>query len=172
MKNLMKRFVFIVVVAEFAYLLIINTLLYLPITQDVVNMIRPEKFQVSWDRAWSLYPFRLNAEGIAANGQARTQQWEAYATAGAASISLLPLIFKDVYLSDVEAENIDYRQRPRLKPDHDYSKTLAFFPPITGREVVPVDTTELPKKRPWKIHVNDIAASGEHRFWVFNLQTL
>ena len=63
MKNLMKRFVFIVVVAEFAYLLIINTLLYLPITQDVVNMIRPEKFQVSWDRAWSLYPFRLNAEG-------------------------------------------------------------------------------------------------------------
>ena len=170
MKNLMKRFVFIVVVAEFAYLLIINTLLYLPITQDIVNMIRPEKFQVSWDRAWSYYPFRLNAEGIAANGQARTQQWEAYATSGAASISLLPLIFKDVYLSDVEAENIDYRQRPRLKPDHDYSKTLAFFPPITGREVVPVDTSELPKKRPWKIHVNGVAASGEHRFWVFNLQ--
>lgn len=36
--------------------------------------------------------------------------------------------------------------------------------------MVPVDTTELPKKRPWKIHVNDLAASGEHRFWVFNLQ--
>ena len=99
----MKRFVFIVVAAEFAYLIIINTLLYLPITQDVVNMIRPEKFQVSWERAWSLYPFRLNAHGIAANGQARTQQWEAQATSGAASISLLPLIFKDVYLSDVEA---------------------------------------------------------------------
>ena len=170
MKNLLKRFVFIVVVAEFAYLIIINTLLYLPITQDIVNMIRPEKFQVSWDRAWSLYPFRLNAEGIAANGQARTQQWEAYATTGAASISLLPLIFKDVYLSDVEAENIDYRQRPRLKPDRDYSNMLAFFPPITGREVMPVDTSELPKKRPWKIHVNGVAASGEHRFWVFNLQ--
>ena len=72
MKNLMKRFVFIVVVAEFAYLLIINTLLYLPITQDVVNMIRPEKFQVSWERAWSLYPFRLNADGIATQTQARS----------------------------------------------------------------------------------------------------
>jgi hypothetical protein len=170
MKNFLKRFVFIVVAAEFAYLIIINTVLYLPITQDLVNKIRPEKFQVTWERAWSLYPFRLNAEGIAANGQARTQQWEAYATSGAASISLLPLIFKDVYLSDVEAENIDYRQRPRLKPDRDYSKTLPYFPSITGREVVPVDTSELPKKRPWKIHVNDIAATGEHRFWVFNLQ--
>ena len=41
MKNVMKRFVLIVVAAEFAYLLIINTLLYLPMTQDVVNMIRP-----------------------------------------------------------------------------------------------------------------------------------
>ena len=170
MKNLLKRFVFIVVAAEFAYLIIINALLNLPITQDVVNLIRPEKFQVTWERAWSFYPLRLNAKGIAANGQARTQQWEAYATSGAASISLLPLISKDVYLSDVEAENIDYRQRPRLKPDRDYSNMLAFFPPITGREVVPVDTSELPKKRPWKIHVNGVAASGEHRFWVFNLQ--
>ena len=170
MKNLLKRFVFIVVAAEFAYLIIINALLNLPITQDVVNMIRPEKFQVSWERAWSFYPLRLNAKGIAANGQARTQQWEAYATSGAASISLLPLISKDVYLSAVEAEDIDYRQRPRLKPDRDYSNMLAFFPPITGREVVPVDTSELPKKRPWKIHVNGVAASGEHRFWVFNLQ--
>ena len=170
MKNLLKRFVFIVVAAEFAYLIIINALLNLPITQDVVNLIRPEKFQVSWERAWSFYPLRLNAKGIAANGQARTQQWEAYATSGAASISLLPLISKDVYLSDVEAENIDYRQRPRLKPDRDYSNMLAFFPPITGREVMPVDTSELPKKRPWKIHVNGVAASGEHRFWVFNLQ--
>ena len=170
MKNLLKRFVFIVVAAEFAYLIIINALLNLPITQDVVNLIRPEKFQVTWERAWSFYPLRLNAKGIAANGQARTQQWEAYATSGAASISLLPLISKDVYLSDVEAENIDYRQRPRLKPDRDYSNMLAFFPPITGREVMPVDTSELPKKRPWKIHVNGVAASGEHRFWVFNLQ--
>ena len=47
MKNLLKRFVFIVVAAEFAYLIIINALLNLPITQDVVNMIWPEKFQVS-----------------------------------------------------------------------------------------------------------------------------
>ena len=84
MKNLLKRFAFIVVAAEFAYLIIINALLNLPITQDVVNLIRPEKFQVSWERAWSFYPLRLNAKGIAANGQARTQQWEAYATSGAA----------------------------------------------------------------------------------------
>lgn len=44
----MKCFVLVVAITEFAYLLIINTLLYLPITQDIVNKIRLEKFQVLW----------------------------------------------------------------------------------------------------------------------------
>jgi hypothetical protein len=75
-----------------------------------------------------------------------------------------------VYLSNLQAESIDYRQRPRLKADVDYTDRLAYFPEIKGREVVPVETAELKKKRPWKIHINDLQATGEHRFWVYNLQ--
>ena len=168
--SLLKRLLLIALISELVYLVLINFALQLPLTQELVNKIRPEKFAVSWERAWSWYPFRVHAEGIFANGQARTQQWEVTATSASGSISVLPLILKHVYLSDIQAENIDYRQRPRLKPDIDYSGKLAYFPEIKGREVVPVDTAELKKKRPWKIHMNGLQALGDHRFWVYNMQ--
>ena len=167
---MMKRILKILIGIELIYLILANGALQLPLTQDLVNKIRPERFTVTWERAWTWYPFRVHAEKVFANGQARTQQWEVTASSASGSISILPLILKHVYLSDVQAENIDYRQRPRLKPDIDYSDRLAYFPQIQGREVVPVDTAELEKKRPWKIHMNDLQAKGEHRFWVYNMQ--
>ena len=168
--TLIKRVLKIVIGIELVYLLLVNGALQLQLTQDLVNKIRPEKFYVSWEQAWSWYPFRVHAEGIFANGQVRTQQWEVTATSASGSISVLPLILKHVYLSDIQAEDIDYRQRPRLKPDIDYSAMLPYFPEIQGREVVPVETEEQKKKRPWKVHVNGAQAEGEHRFWIFNLQ--
>jgi hypothetical protein len=167
---MLKRILISLLALELGYLVVVNGALQLQITQDLVNKIRPEKFYVSWERAWSWYPFRLHAEGVFANGQARTQQWEVTATSASGSLSVLPLILKHVYLSNLQAESIDYRQRPRLKADVDYTDRLAYFPEIKGREVVPVETAELKKKRPWKIHINDLQATGEHRFWVYNLQ--
>ena len=168
--TLIKRVLKILIGIELVYLVVVNGVLQLQLTQDLVNKIRPAKYYVSWERAWSWYPFRVHAEGIFANGQARTQQWEVTATSASGSISVLPLILKHVYLSDIQAENIDYRQRPRLKPDVDYSGMLPYFPEIQGREVVPVETEEQKKKRPWKVHVNGAQATGDHRFWVYNLQ--
>lgn len=168
--TLIKRALKILIGIELVYLVVVNGALQLPLTQDLVNKIRPEKYYVTWERAWSWYPFRVHAEGIFANGQARTQQWEVTATSASGSISVLPLILKHVYLSDVQAENIDYRQRPRLKPDVDYTGMLPYFPEIQGREIMAVETEEQKKKRPWKVHVNGAQAMGDHRFWIFNLQ--
>ena len=167
---MIKRILTILAIAELSYLVVINAALQLPITQDLVNKIRPEKFYVSWERAWSWYPFRVHAEGVFANGQARTQQWQVTATSASGSISIVPLVLKQVYLSNITAENIDYRQRPRLKPNVDYSGRLAYFPDIRDREIIPVESGELKKKRPWKIHVSDATVAGEHRFWILNIQ--
>ena len=136
---------------ELAYLLLVNLALQLSLTQDLVNMIRPEKFRISWEGAWSWYPFSVSADSIMANGQSRSQQWELRADAASGSINLLPLVFKRVQLSGVEAHNVHYRQRPRLKEDRDYTRTLAHFPEISGREVMPADTSPRKQKRPWKI---------------------
>lgn len=158
------------VALELAYLLIINGLLNLPLTQDVVNAVRPEKFHVRWERAWSMVPFRAHARGIQASGQSRSQQWQVNADAASGSIRLLPLVLKRVYLSGVEASNVSYRQRPRLKPDRDYTGQLQHYPEIDGWEVQQVDATPRKDKRPWKVNLSDATARGEFQFWIYNLQ--
>lgn len=155
---------------ELVYLVLVNGVLRLPMTQDLVNMVRPEKFHVSWDSAWSWYPFRVTAQGISANGQSRSQQWQVEATAASGSISLLPLVLKRVNISNVSATDINYRQRPRLKADKDYSSALEFFPEIKGREVLPADTSVRKKKRPWKVSLQQTRASGRHSYWIYNLK--
>jgi hypothetical protein len=149
---------------------LVNTALYLPVTQDLVNRIRPDKFQVSWERAWSWYPTRVHARGVSVDGQSRSQQWQARAPEASASIALLPLIMKRVWVSNVEALDLDYRQRPRLKPDKDYSRKLPHFPAIADREVAPVGQVNPKKSSPWHIAVDDISARGEHDFWIYQLR--
>ena len=87
---MVKRILKIVVGVELVYLILVNGLLQLQLTQDLVNKIRPEKFYVTWEQAWSWYPFRFHAEGIFANGQARTQQWEVTATAASGTRAARP----------------------------------------------------------------------------------
>ena len=53
----------IAVVVEVVYVVVVNALLQIPLTQDVINMIRPEKFAVRWKNAWTLYPFRVHVRG-------------------------------------------------------------------------------------------------------------
>ena len=106
MKRWLKRITLAVVVLELFYLGLGNLALRLPLTQTVLNTIRPDKFEVSWDEAWTWYPFRVHARGVSANGQSRRQQWQLELPVGSASISLLPLIFKHVNLSDLYGENV------------------------------------------------------------------
>lgn len=156
-------------IIEISYLLIINLALQLQLTQNLVNTIRPEKFHVSWESAWSWYPFRLHAKGVVASGQSRGQQWQVGATSASGSINLLPLVLKRVVVRDVSATDIDYRQRPRLKAEKDYSALLPYFPDIEGWEISPADTSPRKKRRPWKISLTSARAEGNHKFWIFNI---
>ncbi|MBE9539612.1 MAG: hypothetical protein IMF06_11050 [Proteobacteria bacterium] len=169
-RKLLLRVVKLVIIAELAYLVLVNTALQIPFTQDLVNLIRPEKFQVNWDRAWTLYPFRVYASGVRANGQSRSQQWQLSVDDASANISLLCLVLKRVNLFDVDAHNVDYRQRPLLKAGKDYSKLLSHFPQIEGRDIQAADTSPRKKKRPWKLSVNKAHVDGTVKVWIHNLQ--
>lgn len=169
----LKRVVIFIAALQVVYLLMFNIALNIPLTQDLINRIKPDKFAVNWDSAWTLYPFRVHASGVAANGQARSQQWQLETPEVSASISLLPLIFKTVSLSHVEARDVSYFQRPRPKPDKDYSKTRQYFPPIEGRELE-IEPPRLPPikagKKGWAIQIQDMFASGEHKLRLYQLQ--
>ncbi len=169
MVHWLKRIVVAVIVLELAYLAIGNLALRLPLTQVLVNQVRPDKFEVSWDAAWTFYPFRVQVRGLAANGQSRRQQWQLEMTAGSGSIALLPLLTKRVVLSDVQGEDVLYFQRPRLRPDNDYASTRAFFPPIRNRVLNAAEP--LPSgKRPWRISVADASVRGTHQVWLYQVR--
>ena len=173
MKAWLIRIVKYLLAAEIIYLLIINVALNLPLTQTIVNSIRPDKYTVTWGRAWSFYPFRVQARTIFANGQSRSQQWQAESPAASASISLLSLLWRTVKLQDVEAQDVIYKQRPRPKPDKDYQEIRAYFPPIENRawEAENAAPSAVQKdKKPWKISIEEIFAHGSHQIWLFQVQ--
>jgi hypothetical protein len=166
----MKKLLKFLLLAELIYLVVVNSALQLSLTQEVVNRIRPEKFQVNWESAWTPYPFRVYATGISANGQSRSQQWQVAVPQASGSISVLPLIAKRVWIRNVSARDVSYRQRPRLKPDKDYTQLLPHFPEIDGRELLAADTSPRKKKRPWHVTLNNARLTGDNRFWVYQLQ--
>ena len=166
----LKRITIAVVVFELAYLALGNLALQWPVTQTLLNKIRPDKFEVHWEEAWTWYPFRVHARGVSANGQSRRQQWQLQLPEGSASIALLPLILKRVHLYDIDGSNVQYYQRPRLRPDNDYADTRAFFPPISNRELN--NAEPLPQgKRPWTISVSKARVSGRHTVWLYQVRS-
>jgi len=45
---------------ELAYVILFNLALQLPATQTWLSQLRPEKFHVEWESAWTWYPFRFH----------------------------------------------------------------------------------------------------------------
>lgn len=173
MKSWPKRIVKTVIIIEIIYLVLINAAPNLPLTQTIVNGIKPDKFTVSWDHAWSLYPFNVHALGVSTNGQSSSQQWQAQSPSASASISLAALLWRSVKLRGVEAEDVRYYQRPRPQPDKDYSDIRAYFPPIEGRLLETTAVTPLPEEKsskPWTISIDDIHAHGRHDIRLYQVQ--
>ncbi len=173
MKSWLIRILKYLLVAEIVYLLLINVALNLPLTQTIVNNIKPDKYTVTWGRAWSFYPFRVHARTIFANGQSRSQQWQAEAPVASASISLVSLLWRTVKLDDVAAQDVIYKQRPRPKQGKDYSAIRPYFPSIDNRKLETEVAAPPPlkkDKKPWKITIDDIYAHGNHEIWLFQVQ--
>ena len=165
-----KRIVFAALIAEIAYVILVNLALRLPVTQTLINQIKPDKFYISWESAWTFYPFRFHIRNASGSGQSRSQQWEFEVQYVSASIDVLPLVYKRVWINHVRISNANYYQRPRLKPDKDYSGLISFYPPISGREITDAVTTPKKKKRAWHVDIEDIRLDVQYRYWVHHFK--
>jgi len=161
-----RKLVVAAVVAEVSYLILFNLALQLPLTQSLINQVRPEKFNITWENAWTWYPFRFHVRNATGNGQSRSQQWEFETESVSASIAVLPLLFKRVWIDNVQVSDTRYYQRPRLKPDRDYTDRIKFYPSISGREITNAITTPKKKKRPWHVDIEEIGLDGQFYYWV------
>lgn len=167
---LIKRLFRIIIVLELVYLALFNIALNLDFSQDLINRIKPEKFKVSWERAWTLYPFRVYAYEVATNGPSRSQQWLFKSHRVSGSISLFPLISKTISLNRIRAHNITYHQYPRPQSDKNFSAAREYIPPRPGHELE-TSSTQLravkADRKPWHIKISDLYASGEHSLWLY-----
>ena len=170
LKTWLEKGLIFALIAEFIYLVLFNLALNLPLTQTLVNNIKPDKFQAHWEDAWTWYPFRVHARRVSVNGQSRSQQWQVELQNASASIALLPLVLRKVKIYDLQGIDIEYYQRPRLKPDKDFSKMVEYFPSIRDREINTAVETSRKKRKPWIITLGNIVANGNHKFWVYHLQ--
>lgn len=173
MQKILTRIILILVIAEVAYLSLVNLALNLPLTQSLINQQRPEKYAVHWERAWSWYPLQVSATGISANGQTSSQQWQADAASATATVALSPLFQRTVQVSGVDVQDIAFRLRPRPEPEKNYGAIREFFPPIRDRDpdspaIEPTPGKE--GKKAWKIVVDGIRAHGSHDVWVFQVR--
>jgi len=169
-KSWLKKLIYVLLIAEISYVVLLNAALQLPLTQTLINKIKPEKFHISWESAWTWYPFRVHVRNASGNGQARSQQWEFEVESVSASIDILPLIFKRVWIDDLQVSDARYYQRPRLKPGKDYSAVKDFFPPISGREITTAITTPKKKKRAWHVDIEDIELNGQYDYWIMQFK--
>ncbi len=165
-KTWVKKIIIAVLVAELAYVVSFNLVLQLPLTRTWLNQIKPDKFYISWESAWTPYPFRFYFRNASGNGQSRSQQWEFETQAVSASIDVLPLFSKRIWINHVRLADTRYYQRPRLKTDRDYTALIPFYPPISGREIADADTTPKNTKEPWHVDIEDIRLDGQYRYWV------
>lgn len=172
MSLLLLRVVVTLMLIEIGYLILINAALNLPLTQSLINQHRPELYSVSWERAWSWFPFRVHGRGISANGQTPAHQWQVDIPQASADLAVLPLLIRTVKLRNAMAEDVSFRLRPRPKQDKDYVSIREGFPPIENRDPNLTAANRKPRKggRGWTVVAVGARLQGRHDVWMFNVR--
>ena len=173
MFKVLKRIVLTLVFLELAYVLVLNTALNINLTQKLINKIKPEKFQITWEKAWTPYPFKVFLEEGSAWGASSSQKWKVNVQKASASISLLPLLKHRVKVHDIDAVNVDYSQRP-VKVDAKKAEQEVFFAPMQNnssiakseQKSIKKEKKKRKEKKAWKIDLENINATGKHSFWI------
>lgn len=171
MKTRLSRLLFAAPILAAAYLMPVNLALNLPATRAYLNGMQPEHFKVTWGRAWSLYPLRVELTGLAADGQTATEQWQLDAVRAAASVSVLPLLKGQILVHDLDLADIDLRLRPRPSPEDGSGDFAEYFPVIRNRDPdVPAEAPPDEEQGTLVLEFDDIHVKGEHDIWVNHIR--
>jgi hypothetical protein len=171
MNKVLSRSIGSLLILAALYLVGVNVALNVPATRTFLNALQPEQFRVTWERAWSLYPLRVELDGVVADGQTPTEQWQVDAQRAAASVSLLPLLRGEIRIHDLDLEDIDLRLRPRPPADEPQDALVEFFPLIRDRDPdAPAEAAPEDTRGTLVLEIDDIQVRGEHSFWVSHIR--
>jgi hypothetical protein len=146
----LKKWLRVVLLGLFAvvalYYVGLNALLASPLGERLLSF-EPELFRIRYDRAWTLIPGRVEVRGFELCTQDKAVQL--MITAERVSGRLHPWLMADLhfYATDVEADGVALRVRPRVKEGDEKKAHLAELPPIAAYESPLISQAELDAPR-------------------------
>jgi hypothetical protein len=169
MKRLFRGLGVTVLAVVLGYYVGINALLASSWGERLMNG-RPELFQVHYTSAWTLIPMQLEVRGFQLSMQDRSVQIMITADRVHGNLHPWTLIQQRFVATQVEAEGVTMRVRPRMAKGDPMEKYLAEFPPIAGYEtaVLDVSSNEVQAKdiRPLSLEFTDLKVTHLRELWI------
>ena len=157
---------------EGLYLLLANGFLSSSYGQRLLNR-RPEKLQVSWGSAWTVWPGRVHLRALHLRSQSRGARWELELDRASCAVSLPALAAKRFSARDVAGRGLGFRllRRPRPgepAPPEGSAPVISGFP---GPVETPAGGTAAPqRRRSWKLSLAGIAVDDIREIWIHRLR--
>ena len=170
MKIWLFRIVKAIVALEIIYLLLLNIALNLPWTQSLINGIDSDRYQVSWSRAWSFYPFDLHVLNLDAHGSTNSLKWRVKSPDARAALSPAGLLRKTIKATRADLRDIYYAQQRLMDSQEEPSAGKTAPPPVprantAGREAAPRPAQSDPqvaRENGWNVIIDRAQVSGSH----------
>ena len=100
-----RRAILVVVGAELLWLVGVNVFLNTPLAPWAINR-KPERWQVTWESAYSLYPARLQTSGLAYTQHTPRVDVEVRATSSSTRLAIAPLLGRTLRFDDMTVEGL------------------------------------------------------------------
>lgn len=87
--------------------------------KDLAFNQRPERFHITWSRAWSPFPGAIWLSDVQVGGHSRRNRWLATAPSARGQIRLLALFGRELAFGDVRGQQVSFvldRHAPNLEP--------------------------------------------------------
>ncbi len=147
----------------------VNALLASPWAEPLMNL-RPELAQLHFSRAWTLVPGKFEVRDFQLSIQDRLVQIEITADRVHGNLHPWTLMKGRFFATQVEADGVTMRIRPRMTKGHPLEKYLAELPPIAGFEtaVRDVSSNEVQQKdiRILTLEFADLKVKHLRELWI------
>lgn len=99
-----KRLIVALLAVTGLYLVAANLLINTSLS-SLLNR-RPERFKISWSRAWSVWPGLVQVRGLAIEGKSRNVEWTVAAERARGWVGLPQLLGRRFHLRSLHAEEV------------------------------------------------------------------
>lgn len=160
----------IALLASYAlYLLAVHALISTPLLRRLANK-RPDKFQLEYGSAWSLYPGHLRVNALSIRMKDSVAEVYISADRVKAHLSLIALAKRTIRAHDVVASGVAVRVRPRVYKDEFEPIAMEGMAEIPGFNEPPFrdeKVRELPKlDKMWTVDMSDVTIEPLRELWI------